>query len=857
MNSTGKWIICWRAGLRPLFRNPRASFLSVASIALGVAVFLAITIANRGAMESFHEAFAEITGRADLEIWGDLPEALFLKVSHCQGVAAATPLIEGMVTLPDYPGESLHLVGIDPFTATGVLTMDPGIEALRTGSTKGGLDEWLKGEDLAVSPDFLRRHRLNLGETIRAMGPGAPRRIRIGFEMHDPTTSTATDGRVAAVDIAAAQEWIGTPGHLTAILLRLNDRSQQETVITRLRKLLPETVTIEPPARRTRQVDAMLSSFRMNLSALSLISLMVGMFFVGNAAAAAVIRTRVSLGILRAMGVGRRMILGMVLGVSLFWGVVGGLLGVAMAPILASILAAPIAQTVTALYLPVEPSIRLPTFWEGVAGVVAGVGASVLAAWFPARLASGVNPVQVLHPGTAPEVFPMPTGWLAMAGIVAMAATPLFSIGALHGGSPLLGFVAAFLVLVGFSLCVPWITAQMARAGSRFFPGGPICRLALEQSLRSMYRTAPTIAALAAAVSMMVGISVMIHSFRGSVVAWVGRTLAADLFIAPASNELIGPVHTLPQGAARWWETRPGVRAVGTFREFEARTGQAAAVTLGVIGNPARGAIDFLHGDGEKKTKALVKGEGVAVSESLARRLHIGPGGSLTIVTPVGTHTLQVIDIYRDYTRDRGIAMIGADLFRRLWGEQGVQSLSVEFTPGTTQREMDQERSRFMDVFGGREAFACYSNRMLKGRILEIFNQTFAVTGVLRTISIAVAIGGVMLTLGMIVLEQTRDIGVLRAMGASARQIIQMMMAEAALIGMIASVVGVFSGSALGVVLTWVINKAFFGWSIDLSYPLWELMSVPCWMTVAALLAGAAPAIRAAAISPAAALRME
>ena len=140
---------------------------------------------------------------------------------------------------------------------------------------------------------------------------------------------------------------------------------------------------------------------------------------------------------------------------------------------------------------------------------------------------------------------------------------------------------------------------------------------------------------------------------------------------------------------------------------------------------------------------------------------------------------------------------------------------------------------------------------------MEIFNQTFAVTAVLRTISMAVAVGGVMLTLGMLVLERARDIGVLRAMGASSPQIIRMMLAESALIGMIASVVGLVSGAVLALVLTWVINKAFFGWSIDLSYPWMELLAVPLWMTGSAVLAGIVPAWGAAAIRPAAALRME
>jgi putative ABC transport system permease protein len=218
---------------------------------------------------------------------------------------------------------------------------------------------------------------------------------------------------------------------------------------------------------------------------------------------------------------------------------------------------------------------------------------------------------------------------------------------------------------------------------------------------------------------------------------------------------------------------------------------------------------------------------------------------------------LPVLDLYRDYTRDRGIAMIGDPYFQRVWGIKGVHSLAITFRAGTSFAVMESESDAFRKAFGGKEALICYSNRALNARILEIFNQTFAVTAVLRTISIAVAIGGVMLTLGILVLERSRDIGVLRSMGASTRQVVGVMLSEATLIGLISSFVGLASGAVLALVLTWVINKAFFGWSIDLAYPLGELALLPLWMIVAALAAGLFPALKAAKISPAAALRME
>lgn len=842
---TGALPLLWRLSLRPLLGNLRTGVPSLLGIALGVSVFLSISIANRGAAESFRKAFEVIAGRADLEVRGRIQEELFPGVLGCPGVMAATPLVEATVTLPDFPGESLRLVGIDPFTAAGLAGLDPGMAG------GASAERWVaEGDILAVSQEFLTRHHLLEGDILRVQGPGIPR----GFSLVRLSGEAGpAAGMVAAADIASAQEWLGRPGFLSAILIKTRD---PEGTAARLRKILPADLTVAPPGARTRQVDIMLSSFRLNLTAMSLVSLLVGMFFVGNSASAAVVRRRVSLGILRSVGAGRGLLIGCVLAEAAILGAVGSLLGVLSSPWLARVMSEPVARTVSALYLPVESRGGWPTIAEILLGMGAGIIASLLSAWIPARQAASVDPVKVLHPGSAPEIFPLPARKLAYAGILLVLGAAVVSVISLNGVLPLLGFAAAFLVLSGFSLLVP--AAMTGIAGlTRKIRISSIWRLGLDHSMRSRHRTAPTAAALAAAVSMTVGVSVMIHSFHSSVVAWTERTLTADLFIAPAANEVLGLEHLMPESMVSWWEARPSVSSVGTYREFEARTRDGRPVTIGAIAGPSKDRLDFLHGGGREVITAFDRGGTVVLSESLAAKLGLGRGDLLELEGPAGPVSFRVLDLCRDYTRDRGIALMDAGAFRKIWGSPGVHSLALKFRRGTTSAIMDDEKEAFLAAFGGKEAFACYHNASLKDRIMEIFNQTFAVTAVLRLISIAVAVGGVMLTLGMLVIERTRDIGVLRAMGASPFQISGMMLAEAAFLGLTASLVGIAGGTALSVVLTWVINKAFFGWSIDLGFPVTEILLVPVWMTAVSVLAGAVPSLRAARIPPASALRME
>jgi putative ABC transport system permease protein len=843
--NTGAGLLFWRLTLRPLLANPRSSIPTLLGIALGVSVFLSITIANRSASESFRRAFEVIAGRADLEVRGRIPEELFPAVRDCAGVLAATPLVEATVTLPEFPGESLRLAGIDPFTALGLAGLDPG-------AVEGDAGErWIaEGDLLAVSPEFLSRHRLHAGEKLRIQGPGAPRTFLLATLSGEAGPAA---GMVGAADIATVQEWLGHPGVITAILVKTDDR---ERTAARLRKLLPADVTVEPPAARTRQVDIMLSSFRLNLTAMSLVSLLVGMFFVGNSASAAVVRRRVSLGILRAVGAGRGLLMGSILAEAAVCGAVGSLIGVLGSRWLAGLMSEPVARTVSALYLPVESRGGWPTLGEACLGVGAGIVASLCSAWLPARQASRVDPVKVLHPGAAPEIFPVPVTKLALTGITMILGAAAISALCLRGVMPLLGFLAAFLVMAGFCLLIP-AAMSAAVAGTEGLRTNAIWRLGLDHAMRSRHRTAPTAAALSAAVSMTVGVSVMIHSFHGSVVAWTDRTLTADLFIAPAANEVLGLEHLMPVETVSWWEGRPTVASVGTYRELEVRTPHGRSVTVGALSGPSKDRLDFIHGGGPAVMEEFDRGGTTVLSESLASKLGLDRGDLLEIEGPSGPLGFRVLDLCRDYTRDRGIALVAAEPFLKNWRTVGVHSLAVKFRKGTTGGVMEAEKDAFLAAFGGKEAFACYRNASLKDRIMEIFNQTFAVTAVLRMISIAVAVGGVMLTLGMLVIERTRDIGVLRAMGASPFQIMRMMLAEAAFLGLTASLVGIVGGTALSMVLTWVINKAFFGWSIDLGFPVLEILCVPLWMTAAAVLAGSLPALRASRIPPASALRME
>ena len=829
----------WRQVVRQAWRHPILTALNILGIALGITVFLAIQIANREAIASFRSAAELTTGRAHLEIRGDLDDALLPAVAAIPGVKAATPIVEGVVTFPGVPGEYLRILGVDPFTGREIFPFrlrDAGDHSL-------DLDDWLGDpEAIAVQPGFAKTAAFEVlaGSSIRTLRPA--------FRFIPETASARDDPRLVAMDIGWAQELFGRAGRVSSIQILLEDPSQSEILAEAVRRIVPADAQVSPPAARSQEMESMLGAFQLNITALSLVSVIVGMFLISNSVGAAVIRRRFEIAILRANGATRGEIRRLFLGQAALESLAGVALGIVLAPALAGWIANPVSQSVSSLYELVRIENSALSNRQMLEALAIGMGAALLAAWLPASEAADCNPARILHPGSGIEIFsPLRKRGFAWAILLLGAAVGLcyYSLG---GGSKYSGFAAAGAIIAGFSFLVPWLALAVAFCCRKL---GVLSRLATNHFVRSLHRNALTIAALAAAVAMAISVTVMIHSFRSSVQRWVGQTLTADLYIAPAANEIAGLQSFLPEESYAWAEARPEVLEIGTFREVPVRF-REEPTTLGVTNGKARGRLEFLAGD--RAEEEFQSANSVAISESFANRFRVAAKEKISLPTPAGIQQFEVCGIYRDFTRDRGMILMPRALFDRYWPDNRVHSLALKLRDPSLGESVSHA---FRERFGGEGQFVLYDNAALRQRVFDIFDETFAVTSVLRSIAIVVAVVGVLFSLSALVIEREREIGVLRAVGASRPQVLGVFLAEAVLIALTAALSGLASGGALAVVLTWVINKAFFGWTIDLNYPTLPLAATPLWIIGAALLAALIPAWRAARIAPARAVRFE
>jgi len=355
---------------------------------------------------------------------------------------------------------------------------------------------------------------------------------------------------------------------------------------------------------------------------------------------------------------------------------------------------------------------------------------------------------------------------------------------------------------------------------------------------------------------MLVSVSTMIASFRQTVEVWIGQTIRADLYVSRASRLIKGADARLPGDLLPRIRGVAGVADADGFRGLRLRDEQGGQFLLGA-GDfdlmARRGRLLFRRGDSSRiLQEARARGE-VIVSETFAERYHLAEEDEVLLRAPGGTARLRIAGVYYDYTTDGGLVVMDRRLFQTFWRDSWLSSIVIYLAPGADAEAVRQS----VREATGREDLVIFSSRDLRRRILDVFDQTFAITYALQAIALIVAALGVLTTLAASVLERTREIGILRSLGFDRAGIARTVLAEAGLLGILANVVGALAGLGLSLILIHVINKQSFGWTIQFAFP-GRLMVQYAALTVgASVLAGLLPAWRACRLPIAQAVRYE
>jgi putative ABC transport system permease protein len=860
--------------VRQLAREPSKTLLTILGVALGVAVVIAIRMANDSSLRGFSAALEAMAGKTSVEIVGTgaglqetrLPELLWLEeygdvspVIEGEGVVAGArnrgpgALPEAVVGSPAEARDGAELVrvlGVDilrdqPFREYRLVDFSD--ERGREPDAQQFLSLLSDPSSVIVTEQLAARLGLRKGDRLPITLGDRQVWFTVRGVLKNEGPARVLDGNLVLMDIATAQWRLSRLGRVDRLDVRLHDPSGIDRIEREIAARLPPGLAAQRPARRGAQVERMLAAFHLNLTALSLVALLVGLFLVYNTVSVSVVSRREEIGTLRAVGTSRHVVLALFLGEAAAFALAGTALGIVLGRVLAWGAVELTATTVSALYVATAaapPRVAWSDVW--VAAAIA-IPLSLVSAALPAAEASRVAPTSAIRGTDRLETrFALGPRRLLIPAVLMALGTWLATWPPV-GGMPIAGFGAALAFVFAAASFVPLVLFLLGRLGrvamERMF--GVQGFLANGNLAGAIPRVSVSVAALAVGLSMMVAIAIMIGSFRETVVYWVHQTLKADLFIGPAARGGGARDTGLSPQVEQVVRAHPAVESVDGFRTTTVVVDELPVVVnsgaLDVV--LARGRLLFkAPAEAETAVRGAIEQDQVLASESFSLKHGRAVGDTLLVPTPAGPRAFRIAAVFFDYSNDRGVLLMDAPTFARHFGDLRPAGLAVYLRRGSTP---EQVRAQLASALPPGSRVYIYTNGGLRGEVLRIFDATFAITYALELIAIAVAIMGVAGTLLTLVIERRKELAVLRLIGADRSQVRRMVVLEGAMLGAVSQVIGLGVGILLSLVLIYVINVQSFGWTIQFRLPWWFLAQMSLLVLVATALSGLYPAYRA------------
>lgn len=851
-----------RLGLRYISRRFFQSVLFIIGVALGVAVVIAIDLANVSANRAFALSAQSVTGNATHQISGGaggLPTSLYREIRLNQDIRLSAPVINEYVRAESIE-RPLRLLGVDPFAEPPF--RDYLTEITVIGADDENIDPFTALNRFIAEPDTVLISQtladdlnVSTGETITLSVDARPQTVQvIGVMQPANQLSQQALNNLLLTDISTAQELTENPGRISRIDLILPDDYDTAQLV----EILPPGAVLNSANTSSGALQQMTAAFEINLQALSLLAVVVGVFLIYNTVSFSVVQRRPVIGILRSVGATKRQIFVFITGEAFILGALGTLLGLGLGVIFGRFTVGLVSQTISDLYFSVNVTTVTLDSFTLIKGVALGLAASIGAAVIPSIDATRTPPAGSMKRSSLEE------RTAELVPYISAAAVAFCVIGVLllqiPTNSLVISFSALFAIILGGALFTP----LLLRVGMQLFTPltsalfGVLGRMAPRAVTRSLSRTSVAVAALTIAVSVIIGVSTMIGSFRNTVSNWLQTTLVADIYISPpglTANQSSTDVNPMIENLVG---ATDGIERVATSRTVQAVAPaypQLPPVNLNIVDFDLAGeARGFVWKDAETTNDALQSGQ-IMVSEPFAFRRNITPdNNTLTLITDEGEQTFEIFGVFYDYTTDQGIAIMSRDTYGQYWNDESVSAVAAFIEDGADLNaiiiELETETLAGFNV-------EVQSNRALRENVFAVFERTFTITVALRLLATLVAFIGILSALMSLQLEHTREYGVMRATGMTPFQLRSFTFIQTGLMGTIAGILAVPIGIVLALVLIYVINVRSFGWTMQFNLIPEEIALAFGVAIGAALLAGIYPAYKLARMNVSRALRSE
>jgi putative ABC transport system permease protein len=807
-------------------------------------LIVAINVVNTSVLAEFRRTIDLVAGPSHLQVRlgvGEIgfPEELAQLLEQDPDVLSVVPLVRGTVSLASDPTHTLQLFGANLLAEEDleryqVTTLGPRknlFEAITTDP-----------RSIFVTVTFARHVGLEIGDQLTLAVPHGFEQLTVRGFLEPRGWALAFGGQLAVMDLPAAQLLLHKEGRVDQLDLVLRDGTDHKAVLARLRRRIPATLDVTPPAERAVDYERVLSSFQAMLAGLSTLSLVAGVFVVYNTTSTGTSHRATSLARMRVIGAAATRVFRLLMLEAFILSTLGTLLGTVIGLTLAVYLSGMVTESMGIIFQLRFPVDTLVVDHLQLAVIATlGVGAGLFASYFAARRASTLEPLAVLRRG--PRLYSQSTNlrhlvawWFVLVGVSALALVLQEYLGSPAWGNFGATLWNASVIVIAVPL-VHWTGGLLTRLLPRYF--GPYGQLAAESLLRSPTRTGVTSAAIGLVLTVAIMLSSLSFSFRESMKDYIGRFFAADIIVSAVTTEGGWLETPLPERVVSEMLEIPGVRAVETFRVLPGQLyrGQRIAVTGLSEGffEPSRYPQGwYREGDASQAKEALRSGNAVNISTGLSDRANLHVGDQLDLDTPTGRLALPIVGVVPDYISDQGTVLLSRRLVVERWGEPTVSRINVTIDHTAT---LEEVRDRIAKRFGREYLLKILSLPDLLAYHSSMINRGFAFTKAIQLLVIIVTVAGIFDLLVSAIVERRRELSLWRLIGADESAVRRCVMLESATIGALGSLLGI----TVGLVTAWLWIRFNFrhllGYYLeqhfDFASVLWYLALVMIMTTVA------------------------
>ncbi len=797
------------------------TLLTMLGITLGVAVVLAIQVTNQSTLDSIRHLFERASGQANLVVTSNNPGAerldagILAQLERSPGVEVAAPSVH-VQTLLASEAQSWQIA----FTMTGIaegnMLLLYGIDAdldPQVRYYKFSAGRMLRpGEYEVVLPQkYAEDKGLHLGDDLSLLIPQGTARLKIVGLLAEEGVALLNGGVVAFAPLGVVQDLFEIGEQVDEVALRLrpsiseNPKALEEAKRSLSQRLEGRAEVLYPGARG-QLVSQMIATYQLGLSFFSKIALFVGAFLVYNTFSMSVVERSREIGMLRAIGVRRWGVMRIVLAEALILAGVGSALGLGLGMILASGLMMLVGQAT----LTIESLGHIP--WQGLLQSLGiGLGMTLSSALLPAFQAARISPLEALRVRLRSVERVRPVVWISGLALLFVSWMVLYRIPWRDAVLFPVGSTTIILVLFGATLTVTLASKALERLSRPLALAlyGNEGALGSANVRRSASRTALTVASLMIALTMIISIHSMAFSFKQDMNSWITNALGGDLYVRSPIPMRLSFIRQLL--------ALPGVQMVTPVRILLVRIAPrslpsdlSASDSLHFTAIEPRtyrqiADMEFVsvQKDTDTSWARLEKGDAVFISSVIAERYHLNVGDNLYLLTRRGEHAFEVAAVVIDFT-GQGQVVYGtyADL-QRWFGEDGADRFTVKVAPGFSAESTAQV---IQEHYQSRRHISVQTTEAFRHSIMNLLDQVFRLFDVLSLIGMIIGALGVINTLAMNVIERQREIGGLRSLGMTRRQVLRMVLAEALALGVIGGIYGLASGRFVGQVMVMGMN---------------------------------------------------